>query len=60
MKAYYVYYNGTREAFFFYSGMDAARFVSVEIGKGANPDLFVITSNPRYTPNPPTQLPFTK
>ena len=58
MKAYYVYYNGTREGSF-YSGMDAARFVSVEIGKGANPDLFVITSNPSYTPNPPTELPFT-
>lgn len=57
MKAYYVYYNGTRKRTF-YSGMEAAKWVSAEIRTGADEDLFVITSNPAYTPDPPTQLPF--
>jgi hypothetical protein len=55
VKAYYVYYNGTRKRTF-YSGMEAAKWVSAEIRTGANEDLFVITSNPNYRPEPPEVL----
>jgi hypothetical protein len=50
IKVYRVFYNGTKKASF-YSGMEAAKWVSAEIRTGADADLFYITSDPAYSPD---------